>query len=135
MIARLLLAGFLIAHGAIHTGFISPRPPVTAGGPAWPFELGRSWVLGTLGIEPETARILGIALVAVTLAGFALAALAALGLAPASIWPAAVAVGAIASIALLAVFFHPWLVIGFAIDAALLWLVLVHDWAPDGLAS
>jgi hypothetical protein len=33
MLVRLAIAGFLLAHAAIHIGFISPRPPVTAGGP------------------------------------------------------------------------------------------------------
>jgi len=135
MIPKLLMAGFLLAHAAIHAGFVSPGPPATAGGPAWPFELGRSWILGPLGIRPDVARILGIAVVAGTLGGFALAALAALGVALAAIWPASVALGALASIALLGLYFHPWLVVGFAIDVALLWVVVVRNWAPDGLGS
>lgn len=135
MVTRLLIAAFLLAHAAIHAAFISPRPPATAGGPAWPFELSRSWILGPLGLDSELGRILGLALIAVTFGGFALAALAALGLVPAGIWPAAVTIGAVASIAVLALFFHPWLVLGVAIDLALLWAVLVANWAPEGVAS
>ena len=33
----LLVAGFLLAHAAIHVAFIAPPPPATADGPAWPF--------------------------------------------------------------------------------------------------
>jgi hypothetical protein len=128
---KLLVAAFLLAHGAIHAAFISPRPPATAGGPAWPFDLGHSWVLAPLGLDPAVGRLLGVALVALTLGGFALAALSALGIGPAGLWPAAVTIGAIASIALLALFFHPWLVLGVAIDLVLLWAVLVANWEPE----
>ena len=30
----------------------------------------------------------------------------------------------------LVIFFHPWIVLGLAIDAALLWVTLVVGWAP-----
>jgi hypothetical protein len=133
MIVRLAIAGFLLAHAAIHIGFISPRPPVTAGGPAWPFEVGKSWILGPLGIDADSARVLAIALIAVTLGGFALAGLAAIGIAPAGLWPVVVTIGAIASVAALAVFFHPWLLLGVAIDITLLWAVNVGNWAPEGV--
>ena len=132
MIPRLLFAGFLLAHGAIHASFLSPRPPATAGGPAWPFELARSWVLTPLGVQPETARLLGMALVAATAGAFALAALAATGLLPAELWGPTTAIGAVASLALLVLFFHPWLVLGLAIDLGLLWAVLVAGWTPEG---
>lgn len=132
MLVKLAVAGFLLAHAAIHAGFVSPRPPVTAGGPEWPFEL-RSWLLGPAGLDADTARVLGMALVALTIAGFALAAVTALGIAPSGLWPASVAIGAVASIALLGLFFHPWLVLGIAIDVALLWAVLLVRWTPEGV--
>ena len=135
MMFRLLVAGFLLAHGAIHAGFISPRPPATAGGPPWPFELGRSWILSPLGVDPALLRVLGLALVAATLAGLALGALGALGILPASAWAPSAAVGAVASIALLLLFFHPWLVLGLLIDIVLLWAVLVAGWRPDALGA
>ena len=120
MLPRLLLAAFLLAHGAIHASFLSPRPPATAGGPQWPFELGRSWIFTPLGLQPEMTRVLGIALVAATIAAFALAALATAGVLPASVWGIASATGAVASIALLVLFFNPWLVAGVVIDLGLL---------------
>jgi len=134
MVPKLLIAGFLFAHGAIHASFLSPRPPATATGPQWPFEIARSPLLTPLGIGSAELRLVGLALVATTVAGFALAAVASLGLVPAGLWPVGVGLGSIASIVLLAIFFHPWLVLGVVIDVALLWAVLANGWAPDGLA-
>jgi hypothetical protein len=131
MLARLILAGFLLAHGAIHASFLSPRPPATAGGPAWPFETARSWVLTPLGVQPATTRLLGKALVAATIASFAVAALATAGLMPTNLWGPATAVAAGASVALLVLFFHPWLVLGVLIDVGLLWAVF-SGWSPHG---
>ena len=134
MLVRLLLAGLLLAHAAIHAGFVSKRPPEKPGAPPWPFDLGRSWLLARLGAPAGTVRVLGLALVAATIGGFALAALATLGILPAGAWGATVAVGSIASLALLLVGFHPWLVVGVAIDVLLLWVALIAVWTPDLLA-
>ena len=133
MVVRLAIAGFLLAHAAIHIGFISPRPPVPAGGPAWPFDVSHSWILGSLGVDAETSRVLAIALIAVIVGGFALAGIAYVGIAPAGLWPIAVTIGGVASIAVLVLFFHPWLLLGIAIDVVLLWAVNVANWAPEGV--
>ncbi len=69
-----------------------------------------------------------------TLAGYGLAALATLGLLPSWTWDPAVALGSLASLALLVLCFHPWLVVGVAIDLLLLWVALVAAWYPDLLA-
>jgi len=130
MLARLAIAGLLLAHAAIHVAFISPSPPATADGPAWPFTTDDSWLLTRLGVEPETARTLALALVALTLAAFATAALVAVGIAPSWLWLPAAVTGATASLALLLAFFHPWLVLGVAIDVGLLAATLVAGWAP-----
>lgn len=135
MIPKLLIAGFLLAHALIHASFLAPRPAATAGGPAWPFELERSWLLGSLGAAPELARLVGIALIAVTIGGFALAALGALGVGPAIAWQAGIATGAVASLGMLILFFHPWLTLGLVIDLALLWIALVARWTPEVLGS
>jgi hypothetical protein len=130
MPTTLLLAGFLLAHGAIHLSFLSPRPPATAGGPAWPFEIAHSWLLSPMGASAEVIRPIGLGLVAVTMGAFALAALSVFGVLPAAAWGVTVALGAGASIALLVLFFHPWLVLGLVIDAVLLWAVIVAHWVP-----
>jgi hypothetical protein len=127
---RLLLAAFLVAHALIHTAFIAPRPPETAGAPPWPFELSRSCLLRPMGADPGVLRVLGLALLAATTAGFGVAAIATLGLLPARIWSPSAAFGAFASAALLIVFFHSWLIIGLAIDLAISWAALVAHWSP-----
>jgi hypothetical protein len=132
MLPRLLFAAFLLAHGAIHGAFLSPRPAASASGPDWPFELGRSWFLRLLGLQPESTRVLGTALVAATIGTFALAALATAGVIPADLWAPALAGGAVASLALLVLFFQPWLALGVLIDLGLLWAVLVEGWSPVG---
>lgn len=131
----ILVAAFLAAHTLIHLGFTSPRPAPTPGGPEWPFELARSWVLGPLGLDPTLARGAGIVLVVVLALGYATAALAVLGALPAATFAPGVVVGSVASLALLLVFFHPWLVLGVAIDLVLLWAVLVARWTPASLGT
>ena len=127
---NLLVAAFLVAHAAIHFAFVTPRPPATAGGPAWPFDLEHSAILSPLGMASDLTRPIGVALMATTVFAFALAALGALGVAPRELFAGTVVVGAIASIALLGLFFHPWLVLGIAIDVFLVWAVTSASWQP-----
>jgi hypothetical protein len=132
---KLLIAAFLLAHAGIHVAFIGPRPPATAGGPAWPFEVARSWLLTPAGVDSEITRAVGLALTVATLGGFALAALAVVGVLPAGLWFPTLFLGSVASITLLGLFFHPWLVVGLAIDVALVWLALIADWTPGSLLT
>jgi len=133
MIVKLLFVGFLLAHAAVHLLFFAPKPAATPGGPTWPFELGRSWALSPLGLAPDTLRVLGIALVAVMIGAYALTALGVLGLGPGGLWVPAATAGTLASLALLGLFYLPWLTIGVGIDLAILWLVLMSSWVPEGL--
>jgi hypothetical protein len=130
MLPRLILAAFLLGHAAIHAGYLSPRPAATIGGPPWPFDLSHSWMLSPLGVGSEALRVLGFALFAVTLASFAVAAIAAIGFLPPGVWAWSTVIGAAASLAMLLVFFHPWLAVGVAIDLLALWTVLVMGWTP-----
>jgi hypothetical protein len=128
---RLLLAAFLTAHALIHLSYLTPAPPRTAGGPEWPFEMARSWAVASMGLDASLVRLLGTSLVVVTVALLVAASLATMGwLIPGAWWPTLVIGGAIASILTLALFFHPWILLGFVIDAALLWAVLVANWLP-----
>ena len=135
MLAKLLLAGVVAAHGLIHLGFVSPAPPASASGPTWPFHIDRSPLLGSLGLDPVVLRALGVLLVAVVVVAFAGAALAILGVLPAGLAMPAIATGAVASLGLLGVYFNPMLVIGIAIDGVLLWLLLVGGWQPAQLST
>jgi len=133
MAFKLLFAGFLLAHAAVHLFFFAPKPAPVAGGPTWPFELGHSWALSSLGLAPDMLRVLGIALIAVMIGAYALAALALFGIGPTGLWVPAAAAGTLASLALLALWYMPWLTIGVAIDLVVLWVVLISSWVPDGL--
>jgi len=126
----LILAAFLAAHGLVHLSFLTPAPPRTADGPEWPFELGRSWLIGRIDLDPGVIRVVGVALVAATVVSFSAAALATIGWLAPSWWAGLVAAGASASLITLALFFRPWLVLGIAIDVILLWVVLAAGWVP-----
>ena len=126
-----LVALFLVVHAAIHLSYLSPRPMATAAGPTWPFDLRRSWILSPLGAPDAATRALGLALVALTMAGFLLAASVILGLAPSGLWVPAITIGAVASMGVLVLFFHPWLVVGVIVDVFLLFVVLAGGWSPD----
>jgi len=133
---KFLLAGFLLAHALIHVSYLTPAPPKTAGGPEWPFELTRSWLVTGLQLDPAIARVLGVALIAVTSTLLVAAGLATVGwLVPPSWWSGLVVSGAALSMLTLALYFHPWLILGVAIDGALLWAVLVGEWLPLGAGA
>jgi hypothetical protein len=134
MLIGLAIAAFLLAHAGIHVLFLSPPPPATADGPAWPFATGSSWLVTRFGVAPAPIRDLAFALVAVIIGAFALAAIAAIGVATASLWLPAVVIGSMASIALLAMCFHPWLILGVGIDIALLYATLVVGWIPGSVS-
>ena len=128
-----LLAGLILAHGLIHLMFLAPAPPravpASAGGPAWPFDLRRSWLVGRVGAG--TVTTIGRVLVVAVVVCSALAALATVGvMVPSSLWAALVVVSAACSLALLGIGSSSTLLVGVAIDLALLWLALVSSWAP-----
>jgi hypothetical protein len=133
-IGKWLLAALLLAHGWVHVMFVFPAPEpasATAGGLAYPFDMGRSWLISSAGIDAGMVRTLGIVVMAVTLAGFVLAALSTVGwLVPAGWWAGLVLASAAASTLMLALFFSPALLLGFAINAALSVLVIASVWQP-----
>jgi hypothetical protein len=128
---RWLLAALLIGHGVVHVLFAVPTPAATEGGAAWPFDMARSWAVAGAGLDLNLVRGIGLVLVAVTVAAFALAALSTVGIiVPSAWWQPTIALGAIASAAMLVLFFEPQLVLGLGIDAVLLWVVMVRAWMP-----
>ena len=128
---RWLLAALLIGHGVVHVMFAVPAPTASGGGPDWPFDMARSWAITGAGLDLTVVRAVGVALIAIVVGGFALAALSTVGvLVPPGWWQATVAVSAVASAVLLVLFFEPQLVLGLGIDAVLLAVVATGAWAP-----
>ena len=129
-----LLGLLLFAHGWVHLLFVFPKPQpaaATADGPAWPFDMTRSWLITGAGLDVGLVRTLGVALMAIVFVAFLLAALSTVNvLVPVGWWPGLVIGSAVGSALLLAAFFSPTLLLGFGVDAALLWLVLASVWSP-----
>ncbi len=130
---KFLLAAFLAAHGLIHLSYLSPAPPRTAGGPEWPFDVTHSWLVTAIGMDAAAMRPLATALVIVTTVALLGAAAVAMGWLSSTLWLPLLVAGTIGSLVTLAIFFHPWLVLGIAIDLVLLWATLVGGWAPSAL--
>ena len=133
-IGQWVLAALLFAHGWVHMMFVFRRPDPAQAKPdaaPWPFDLSTSWLI-TRGGLPEAAVVgLSRALIVVTFAVSLLAALATLGwLVPAGWWVGLVIAAAGGSALLLLLCFSPTLIIGLAIDAALVWLALAGPWSP-----
>jgi hypothetical protein len=132
---KFLLGAFLVGHALVHLSYLSPAPPRTADGPEWPFEMTQSWLVTGAGLDPALVRALGTATVLATVTLFIAAGLSTVGwLVPSDWWSGLVTAGAVASAMTLVIFFHPWIMLGLAIDVALLWATLVVGWAP-GTAS
>ena len=126
-----LLAALLVAHGWVHVMFVFPRPTPSEGGSEWPFDLTRSWLVSAARLDVNLVRVAGIALMSIVVVGFVLAAMSIVGLlVPAGWWAGMLVVGAAVSFVMLALFFSPQLVLGLAIDLALLWLVFGSGWSP-----
>ena len=132
---KFLVGLFLIGHALIHASYLSPAPPRTADGPEWPFEMAKSWLVTGAGLDPALVRALGTALVLTTIVLLVAAGLSTVEWFVATEWWSPLVVGgAVASALTLMVFFHPWIILGLVIDAALLWATLVAGWSPEALA-
>jgi hypothetical protein len=133
---KLVLTLFLAAHGLIHLSFLSPVPPRTAGGPEWPFELARSWLVTGLHLDPALVRPVGIGLAVASAVLLLLAGLATAGwIVPTGWWIGLAVAGAATSVVTLLLFFHPWLVLGVLIDVVLLWAIFGAGWRPEGIGT
>jgi hypothetical protein len=114
--ARLLLAGFLIAHGLIHPAIYAfPKDPDKS----VPFDPSHSWAFAAAHVAERRARTFSVRVSWLTALLFAGAGIALL--VHSSLW-VSIAVGA-AALGLLGkgLFFHPWLILGVLIDIGVLW--------------
>ncbi len=124
-------AALLIGHGVVHVMVAVPAPASTRGEPAWPFDMARSWAITGAGLDLNVVRAVEVALIAIVVGGFALAALSTVGIVvPSGWWQPTVAVSAVASAVLLVLFFEPQLVLGPGIDGVLLPVAATGAWMP-----
>ena len=131
-----LFAAFLVGHGLVQVMFLVPTPTdgATTSGVANPFDIAKSWPVTGAGLDVTVVRPIAVTLITVVVLGFGLAALSTVGvLVPTGWWQGLVLGSTAASIILLAAFLSPGLILGIAIDAVLLWLVLASVWAPGGV--
>ena len=137
-LGRWLLAAVLVGHGLVHVMFITPAPASASapGATEWPFDMARSWLATGPGLDVNLVRAADIALVAAVVLGFALAGMSTVGVViPADAWRPLVAASAVLSVVLLALFFNPQLVLGVAIDAVLVAVVVAAIWAPAAASA
>jgi len=134
-----LLAVLLFAHGWVHLLFVFPQPEPAAaadGRLAWPFDMGSSWLIARAGLDAGPVRTVGRVIMVAVFACSLLAALATVELlVPAGWWAALVVASAVGSMLLVTLFFSPALLLGYAIDLALLWLVLGSVWSPTSTVT
>ena len=124
---RIAIAVFLIAHGLVHYSLTTvPAPaPRALRTPFWPgwwrADTDPAWLASKLGLSTDTVRTLGWMLWVATVIGFALAGLGLLGVPGLkTLWQATATFGSAASLILLVFYWHSWLVLGAAIDVAVL---------------
>jgi len=112
VLIRIAAGLFLVAHGLVHLLYLVPKED----DPSFPFTLKESWLV------PETVRRpSGLALMAATVAAFALLGLAVWGVPGLSgAWPLIAIVSAALSLILLAAFWNSHLFVGICIDVTLI---------------
>ena len=119
---RLLIAGFLIAHGLIHAAIWLPQAfgVRAAADPGAPFDPGYSWLI--TGASAGGARWLSIFLALVAAIGYVIAGTGLL--AHQSWWTTFAVAASAASLALFLLYFNVWLSAAVLIDISLLaWLL------------
>lgn len=131
--SKFIIGAFLAFHGLIHLGYLTPAPTTD---PNYPFRLNKSWLITSLSLGEPMVRLLGIVFSIIAVVGFVLAGLAAIGIiVPPQLGLSLTVTSAIASLALLILFWHPWLVLGVAIDVLLVVGLLWLNWQPFGTSG
>lgn len=113
---------FLIGHGLIHASYLTPKPD----DPKYPFDFTKSWFANLVG---DASKPIGVTLALAVVACFVLAGLGVLGVPGLeNSWKLFTTVGAVLSSLLLALYWHPWLVLGFVINAVLIYGLYKLNW-------
>lgn len=122
---RLLLAGFLIAHGWIHPAIYAiPKKP----GDSPPFDPSHSWALSAAHVEEGTSRTLAVGLAWLTAVLLVVAGV--ILLADATLWVPTAVAGAVVGLGFKGLYFTRWLIVGVLIDAGVLWAAAA-GWPPS----
>jgi hypothetical protein len=129
-----LLALLVFAHGWVHLMFVFPKPEGSgnySGVSEYPFDFGRSWLIRRQGLDTGLVRTIGLVAMAATFVLSLLAALATVGIIiPTGWWAGLMLAAAVASTITLVLFYSPALVLGFAINALMVALVVSGSWSP-----
>lgn len=126
---KLLIGGFLIAHGLVHAAiWATPK-----GNGDQPFDPSHSWLLDAFGIAQGPARTLSVVLAAAAAAGFVAAGVALL--AGSDWWRLIAIVTAAESLQLVLLFFNPWLILGAAIEVGILYALVVSRWPAEAVVG
>jgi hypothetical protein len=116
---RILFGVFLLAHGVIHLGWLTPKPA----DPKYPFAWRSPWLPGA---SEATLKGIGTATIALLLLAYVVAALGLWGVPVLSqVWGAAAVLGSVLSIMVTVLLWHPWFVAGPIIDVAIVAVVLL----------
>ena len=122
LLVRIVLAGVLLGHAAIHLGFVSPKPALAVGGPVWPFDVARGWLVTRVGLAPRPAHAAAATLVLGVLAAYGVGAISLVaGAVALAAW--AVAAGSSLSLVLLLGFGRLTLLLGVVIDVVALGII------------
>ena len=125
---KLLIGGFLIAHGLIHAAvWAAPK------GSSQPFDPSRSWLLEAFGVAHDPARTLSVVLAVTAAMGFVAAGVTLF--AGSDWWRVLAIVTAAESLPLFLLFFHPWLTLGAAIELGILYALVVSHWPPQAVVG
>lgn len=118
VLVRAVVGVLMIAHGLVHLLYLSADTPE--------FSFQGSWL-----VPDSSGRSLGMALMWATVAAFALVGLAVWGVPGLSTaWPALTMVASAFSLVLLILFWNTRLVLGVAIDLALIAIAITRpEWA------
>jgi hypothetical protein len=120
VLVRIAVGILLLAHGLVHLLYLAPG--------VREFSLDRSWR-----VPAAARRPVAVFLMAATVAAFALLALAVWHVPGLSaIWPTVTVVGCLLSVLLLGLFWNTALVLGLAVDLALLAVAILRPpWAQQ----
>ena len=114
---RILIGGFLIAHGLVHIGMWGVPKLQTAEGS--PFVSSDSWLIGsTKGLAAVLAVLTAVVLIAGGVALFAHSGL----------WRPLTIVGLAGSLFLDVLYFNPWFIFITVVNGAFLWALLWAHW-------